>query len=92
MSQVGSAVGSVALPVVAVTAVGASTLQVSLISASGALAAAASALPAGAWVERRRKRPVMVGADVVRAVALVSLPARGRWGCSPSSSCAWSLR
>nr|BFE79592.1 hypothetical protein GCM10020093_021930 [Planobispora longispora] len=31
-------------------------------------------LPAGAWVDRMRRRPVMVVADLVRAALLVSVP------------------
>ncbi|MFH8339394.1 MFS transporter [Streptomyces sp. AM6-12] len=35
-------------------------------------------LPAGAWVDRVRKRPVLIGADLARAAVLLSVPA-ARW-------------
>jgi hypothetical protein len=39
------------------------------------VAGAAIALPFGAVIEQRRKRPVMIAADLVRFVALASVPA-----------------
>ncbi|MPQ98269.1 MFS transporter [Modestobacter sp. I12A-02628] len=74
VSQLGSAVGMVALPVVAVVVVGASAVQVALLTAAAAATTALLAFPTGAAVEHRRKRPVMVAADVVRLLALVSIP------------------
>jgi hypothetical protein len=39
------------------------------------VAGAVIALPFGAAIEQRRKRPVMIAADLVRFVALASVPA-----------------
>jgi hypothetical protein len=38
------------------------------------------ALPLGPWIEVRRKRPVMIGADLLRFAALAGLPAAARLG------------
>ncbi|GGK93169.1 MFS transporter [Mangrovihabitans endophyticus] len=73
-SQAGSGIGFGALPLVAILILQASTWQVSLLATISGLAAAAVALPAGPWIEFRRKRPMMIGADVVRAGALLSVP------------------
>lgn len=73
-SQAGSAVAVGALPFIAVTVLDVSDLQVSLLVAVAGIASAVLALPVGPWVEHRRKRPVMIGADLVRAAALLSLP------------------
>ncbi|MEV0282545.1 MFS transporter [Kribbella sp. NPDC050820] len=74
VSAAGSAVGLGALPLIAVLALGASTFQVSMLAALSAIAAAAIALPLGDFIEQRRKRPVMIAADLVRFVVLISVP------------------
>jgi MFS family permease len=74
VSAIGSAVGLGALPLIAVLALDASTFQVSMLAALSALAGAAIALPMGDFIEQRRKRPVMITADLVRFVALLSVP------------------
>ena len=74
ISQLGSAVGMVALPVIAVTVVEASTSQVALLAALTAITTALLAFPLGSHVEFRRKRPVMITADIVRFACLASVP------------------
>lgn len=73
-SEVGSALGAGALPLVAVLLLEAGPVAVATLAAVSGVAAALLALPAGPWVEFRRKRPIMVTADLVRAVALLSVP------------------
>ncbi len=75
ISAAGSGVGSGALPIVAVLVLHASAFEVSLLSGLAGLAAAAVLLPLGAGIEHRRKRPVMIAADLVRCAALASVPA-----------------
>lgn len=74
VSALGSGIGAGALPLVAVLALDASTFQVSLLAALSALAGAAIALPSGAFIEQRHKRPIMIAADLTRFVALGSVP------------------
>jgi MFS family permease len=54
---------------------------VSLLAALSGLSAALLGLPAGPWIEYRRKRPVMIAADLARAAVLLSVPiaAAGGW-------------
>lgn len=73
-SELGSAVGSGAIPLIAIRALDASGLQVSLLAALSGVAAAVIALPLGPWIEFRRKRPTMIGADLLRFGALGSVP------------------
>ncbi|MEV0620664.1 MFS transporter [Nonomuraea sp. NPDC050404] len=73
-SQVGTQLLMLALPLVAVSALHASPFEVGLLAACQTLAFAVIGLPAGAIVDRLRKRPVMVAADWARAVALASVP------------------
>lgn len=73
ISQLGSAVGAGALPLIAVLLLNVPDLQVSLLAALSGVASAAVALPLGSWIEFRRKRPVMIGADLLRFAALGSV-------------------
>ncbi|MCM2580010.1 MFS transporter [Streptomyces meridianus] len=58
--QFGTSVNGLAMPLVAVSTLQASTLQVGLISAFAWLPWLIIGLPAGAWVDRLRRRPVML--------------------------------
>jgi MFS family permease len=60
--------------VVAVTVVGASAAQVSILATITAVTIALTALPIGAHVEFRRKRPIMIASDVTRCLAAASVP------------------
>jgi predicted MFS family arabinose efflux permease len=80
VSAAGSGVGSGALPIVAVLGLHASAIEVSLLSGLAGLTAAAVLLPLGAGIEHRRKRPVMIAADLVRGAALASVPAAAALG------------
>lgn len=74
VSAFGSQVGYVALPLVAVLALHAGPGEVGLLSGLGTLAVLVAGLPAGAWVDRVRRLPVMIVADLARAVLFASVP------------------
>ncbi|MFI5714498.1 MFS transporter [Nocardia sp. NPDC051750] len=80
VGQVGSALGSGALPLVAILAVNASDLQVALMAAFAGIAGAAIALPMGSFIEFRRKRGIIVHTSFVCFVALASVPLAGWFG------------
>ncbi|MGR6912758.1 MFS transporter [[Actinomadura] parvosata] len=73
-SMLGSSVATVALPLVAVVTLQAGTLAVGLLTAAAWLPWLVIGLPAGAWVDRLRKRPVMLACDVVSMAAFASVP------------------
>lgn len=75
--QLGAQVTLVALPLVAVLELDAPAFQVGLLTAAETAAFLLVGLPAGAWVDRMRKLPLMIRADVVRAVAMASIPLAG---------------
>ena len=75
VSELGSAVGAGALPLVAILVLDSSSLQVSLLAVISGIASAVIVLPLGPWIEFRRKRPVMCGTDLLRCAALASVPA-----------------
>ncbi|MFI6476817.1 MFS transporter [Nonomuraea sp. NPDC050663] len=74
VSQFGSQISYVALPLLAVTALDAGAAELGLLSSLATITVLVTGLPAGAWIDRVRKRPVMVAADLARAVLLGSLP------------------
>ncbi|MFF9113329.1 MFS transporter [Streptomyces sp. NPDC014805] len=74
VSAYGSGLGFGALPLIAVLVVRASPAEVSALSAVGPAVGALIAVPLGPWVEFRRKRPVMIGMDLVRCAAMASIP------------------
>ncbi|MEU4272869.1 MFS transporter [Streptomyces sp. NPDC026092] len=74
VSEMGSAVTHVALPLLAVVALQASTFEVGLLTAATTLAFALIALPAGAMVDGAPKRSVMIVCNLLRLVIVGSVP------------------
>jgi MFS family permease len=75
ISLLGSQVTLVALPLVAIVTLQASPLQVGLLAAVGSLPTLLFGLAAGVWADRLRRRPLMIAADLGRALALLAVPA-----------------
>lgn len=64
------------VPLVAVSTLGAGALEVGVLQALSLAAFLVLGIPVGVWVDRwRRRRRVLVTADVVRAVAVLTIPA-----------------
>jgi MFS family permease len=74
VSEFGSEVTTLALPLAAVLVLHASTFQVGLLTTTGFAGFLLIGLPAGVWVDRVRRKPVMIAADVIRALVLASIP------------------
>jgi MFS family permease len=75
VSAFGTWLGFGAFPMLAILVLHAGPTAVSALAAVGPAVGALVAVPLGPWVDRRRKRPVMVGMDLIRFGALVSVPA-----------------
>jgi MFS family permease len=80
VSQVGDAVTLLALPLTAVLALHASTLQVGGLESATAASWVLLALAAGAWADRLPRRRVLICCDAVRALLLASVPAAWAFG------------
>ncbi|MDX6243382.1 MAG: hypothetical protein QOE76_1105, partial [Frankiales bacterium] len=80
VSEFGSAITMVALPLAAVVTLNASPLQVGLLDAATTAAFLLVGLPAGALVDRRRRRPVLMRADLGRALLFGSIPVAAAFG------------
>jgi MFS family permease len=74
VSQAGTQVSLLALPLVAVVVLHASNFAVGVLEACATLAFLLVGLPAGAWVDRMRRRRVLITSDLVRAALLASVP------------------
>ena len=74
VSELGSGIGGMALPLVAVLTLHAGPAQLGLLGAFSAAPALLVGLPAGAWIDRVRRRPVLIAADLGRAAILVTVP------------------
>lgn len=73
LQETGRQFATLALSVTAVAVLGAEAWQVGVISALGLSAYLVIGLPAGVWVDRWPKRPVLVDAELIRAVAAASV-------------------
>src|SRR6185436_1387103 len=74
VSQLGSTITREALPYTAILVLGASPLQMGFLGAAGTAPLLVLGLFAGVWVDRVRRRPLMIAADIGRALLLLSVP------------------
>ncbi|WP_084699850.1 MFS transporter [Streptacidiphilus anmyonensis] len=79
-SDLGSAVSTLLIPLIAVQNVGATTFQIAMLGLARRLPAAVLSLPAGVLVDRLRKRRLMIWCQVLCAVAMGSVPAVAFFG------------
>jgi MFS family permease len=75
ISVFGTGISQLALPLVAVITLEASAFQVALLGVIEFLPFILISLPAGVWVDRMRRKPILVTADIGRALLLASIPA-----------------
>jgi MFS family permease len=74
ISIFGSLVTRIALPLAAILVLGAGAFEVAIMRSLELGAALLVGLAAGAWVDRLRRRPVLIWADLGRAALLASVP------------------
>jgi MFS family permease len=80
LSQLGTRLSMIAIPLLAVLTLDATTFQVSLLRTCETAAWLLLGLFAGAWVDRVRCLPVLVFADLGRAVLFGSIPIAALFG------------
>ena len=74
ISQFGDEITGIALPFVAITTLSANALQMGILGVVRFLPWIFFTLPAGVWVDRMRRRPILMSADIARAALLSSIP------------------
>lgn len=77
INRFGSATSSVALPLVAISMLDATTFEVGLLTAAAWAPWLLIGLPTGAWIDRVRRRPVMLASSAVSAVLFAAVPLTG---------------
>lgn len=74
ISLFGSSIGSAAMTFAAILTLHATPFQLGLLSAARLSPGLLTGIIAGAWVDRLRRRPILIGADLARAVLLGTIP------------------
>ena len=74
ISIFGSLVTRIALPLAAILVLGSGAIEVAILRSLDLVATLVFGLVAGAWVDRLRRRPVLIWADLGRAALLGSIP------------------
>jgi MFS family permease len=74
ISGFGTQVTILAVPILAALALRVSPLEFGLLTTIEFLPVVLLSLPAGVWVDRLRRRPILIWTDVVRATSLLSIP------------------
>jgi MFS family permease len=74
VTQFGDEITQLALPLVAIITLGASPVEIGVLGAFQFLPFILLTIPAGVWVDRMRRRPILIGADLGRAALLTTIP------------------
>jgi MFS family permease len=74
ISQFGTQVTLLALPIIAATTLNVTPFEFGLLATIEFLPFILLSLPAGVWVDRLRRRPILIAGDLIRAAALASIP------------------
>jgi MFS family permease len=74
VSAYGSGLGFGAFGLIAISVLHSSAASVSALSSASLIVGALVAIPTGPWIETRRKRPVMITMDLLRFVAMATIP------------------
>jgi predicted MFS family arabinose efflux permease len=74
ISFLGNQVTDLALPLTAVLLLGATADQMGIMTAIWFLPYLVFGLPAGVWIDRMRRKPILVGLDLVAAAAVLVVP------------------
>jgi len=80
ISNTGNGITGIALPVIAVQTLAATPGQMSVLSALDGIVVLLFGLLAGVWVDRLRRRPVLIATDLGRALIVASIPAAALLG------------
>ncbi|NIK60884.1 MFS transporter [Kribbella shirazensis] len=77
INRFGSATSTVALPLVAISMLDATTFEIGLLTAASWAPWLLIGLPTGAWIDRVRRRPVMLASSAASGLLLAAVPLAG---------------
>jgi MFS family permease len=90
ISLLGSTVSDLAIPMLAILALQATAPQMGILSAASRLPYLLFGLFVGAWVDRLRRRPILISADLVRGVLTLLIPI-GAWAGALRMEVLWFI-
>lgn len=70
----GSRIARTALPIIAILSVGATPTEIAVLSALGVAPGLLVGLLVGGRIDRRPKRPLLIGADLMRSLSVLTIP------------------
>ena len=74
VSVFGDAITGLAVPLIAASVLNVTAFEFGLLNTLGMLPFIVLSLPAGVWVDRMRRRPILIAADLGRAAAIATIP------------------
>jgi predicted MFS family arabinose efflux permease len=74
ISQFGANIGMTVIPLLAAGVLNATPFEMGLLAAASTIAFLLIGLPAGVWVDRMRRKPLMIAMDVARAALMLTVP------------------
>lgn len=74
VSMLGSQITALAIPILAVVSLHASAFEMGVLALAASLPSPVFGLVVGVWTDRMRRRPILIGADIGRAVLLGTIP------------------
>jgi MFS family permease len=74
IAQLGHQFGVVAIPLIAALTLGSSPMEMGILAAAGQVPRLAVGFFAGAWVDRLRRKPIMIGMNLGRALTYAAIP------------------
>src|SRR2546426_7030612 len=80
ISLFGSALSRLALPLIAAITLNATPAEMGLLAAVGTAPSLVVGLFAGVWVDRSRRRTLLIAGDIGRALLLATIPAAALLG------------
>lgn len=80
ISYLGTQISLIAVPIIAAVTLDASPMALGVLYASGQLPALLFGLFAGAWLDRRKRRPVMIATDLARTLLTLLIPIAAWFG------------
>ena len=80
VSEFGSQVTLVAMPLAAALVLRATPAEMGILAALEMLPFLLISLPAGVWADRLHRRPILISADILRALVLLAVPIAGLTG------------
>ena len=75
IANFGGQLGLIALPIIAAVTLGASPFEMGLLAASANFPRMVVGIFAGTWVDTRKRRPIMINVNLLRAGTLLVIPA-----------------